>query len=310
MYHRVADSPVDYWSLAVSPARFEEQLLVLRRSRHPLPLKTFVSNHIAGTLPPDAVALTFDDGYVDNLLTAKPRLAAANVPATVFLATGYLDRAEEFWWDELTRLILLEIGPQSIELVIRGKSMHIDLGTESFAHEDGTIRSASRARREAALMPIWRVMRSLDDHERESIMGKLRSVFTPGGRQTGLGRAMTRKEVRALVTDGLVTIGAHTVTHPALSELGPAACHQEITESKLTCEALTGAPAAGFSYPYGDFSANARRAVMSAGFAFACSSRHGPTTKACDLFALPRINVHNWNGDAFEQALRSASELT
>ena len=56
---------------------------------------------MAGTLPLDAVALTFDDGYVDNLVFGKPRLEAADLPATVFLATGYIDRFEPFWWDEL-----------------------------------------------------------------------------------------------------------------------------------------------------------------------------------------------------------------
>ena len=120
MYHRIADEPVDPWGLAVSPARFEEQLQVLRRTRHPLPLTDFVHRLVAGTLPARAVALTFDDGYADNLFAGKPRLVAADIPATVFLATGYLDRTGEFWWDELARLILLEHGPQSLEVVVRG----------------------------------------------------------------------------------------------------------------------------------------------------------------------------------------------
>ncbi len=110
MYHRIADDPVDHWRLAVSPARFEQQLDVLRRTRHPLPLTDFVRGLMAGSLPPNAVALTFDDGYVDNLVAGKPRLAAADVPATVFLTTGFVDRPDGFWWDELARLILLENG--------------------------------------------------------------------------------------------------------------------------------------------------------------------------------------------------------
>ena len=128
MYHRVADDPIDHWGLAVSPCRFEEHLQVLRATRHSLPLTEFVRALVAGTLPPDAVALTFDDGYVDNLVAAKPRLAAADVPATVFVTTGYVDRSEAFWWDELARLILPEGGPQSFELVIRGEPLRLDFG--------------------------------------------------------------------------------------------------------------------------------------------------------------------------------------
>jgi hypothetical protein len=47
----------------------------------------FLDKLMAGTSSPDAVALTFDDGYVSNIVAGKPRLAAADVPATVFLAT-------------------------------------------------------------------------------------------------------------------------------------------------------------------------------------------------------------------------------
>jgi peptidoglycan/xylan/chitin deacetylase (PgdA/CDA1 family) len=118
---------------------------------------------------------------------------------------------------------------------------------------------------------------------------------------------MTSMEVRTLVADGLVTIGAHTVTHPALAGLGAAACRREIIESKVVCEALVGAPVTSFAYPYGDFDAMARDEVKTAGFAFACSMRRGPAFATSDVFALPRIHVHNWDGDAFERALQSAS---
>jgi peptidoglycan/xylan/chitin deacetylase (PgdA/CDA1 family) len=307
MYHRIADDPVDHWCLAVSPARFEEQLHVLRRTRYPLPLTDFVRDLMAGSLPSNAVALTFDDGYADNLLAGKPRLAAADVPATVFLTTGYIDSCEGFWWDELARLILLENGPQSFELVVGEESMHIDFGTESPAHEDGTTRAASLTRRRAALWTLRQALRPLGDEERRLIMAKLRSIFAGRDFRANLGRAMTCNEVRALVTDRLVTIGAHTVTHPVLAGLEIAACHREITESKLACEALIGAPVESFAYPYGDFDAKVRGAVKTAGFTFACSTQRGPAVATSDIFALPRIPVSNWDGDAFEWALRSAS---
>src|SRR5687767_7178597 len=80
MYHRIARPSADPWGLAVRPDHFEEHLSVLRRRRSPLPMSEFVTRLEHATLPADAVAVTFDDGYVDNLLHAKPRLAAAAVP--------------------------------------------------------------------------------------------------------------------------------------------------------------------------------------------------------------------------------------
>jgi peptidoglycan/xylan/chitin deacetylase (PgdA/CDA1 family) len=298
-YHRIADDPVDHWCLAVSPANFEEHLEVLRRTRYPLPLADFLRHLAAGSLRPDAVAVTFDDGYVDNLDAGKPRLAAADVPATVFIATGFVGR--EFWWDELARLILLEKAPNGFQLIIAGKRMHFELGGEPPAP------AAPLTKRTAALMTIWQTVRPLDEGARESLLAELRLIFTNQSGHPTRSRAMTPEEVRKISADGLVTIGAHTITHPLLSALDAAGCDCEIKGSKLACEALIGRPVEGFAYPYGDFDAKARAAVRTAGFVFACSTRYGPATTSSDVFALPRIHVSNWDGDAFEQVLRSAS---
>jgi peptidoglycan/xylan/chitin deacetylase (PgdA/CDA1 family) len=101
MYHRIATPDVDPWGLSVSPERFAEQVQALRAHRTMLPMDAFVARLRSRTLPHDAVAFTFDDGYSDNLRQAKPILEAAGVPATVFLTTGRIGADKEFWWDEL-----------------------------------------------------------------------------------------------------------------------------------------------------------------------------------------------------------------
>jgi peptidoglycan/xylan/chitin deacetylase (PgdA/CDA1 family) len=305
-YHRIADEPVDPWGLAVSPAHFAEQLQVLRRSRRPLPLTTFVSAFVAGTLPADAIAVTFDDGYADNLLAGKPLLAAADIPATVFLTTGCLDCREEFWWDELARLVLLEHGPQKLNIVVRGEVLHFDFGRPSASGASPWPTWLLRRRRRRAHRAIWRALRPLDSQERGLLMAEIRSKLA-GRHQSGSGRAMTTAEVRALVEDKLITIGAHTVTHPALTQIGPEARRREIAESKAACEALIGKPIPGFAYPYGDVDDRVRYAVKEAGFVYACSNRSGPVTAVSDLLALPRLPIGDWGGDAFERALRLAS---
>ena len=306
-YHRVADEPVDPCGIFVSPSHFEEQLCVLRRTRHVFSLVDFVAHFFNGTLPANAVALTFDDGYVDNLIAGKPRLAHADVPATVFLATGYLDRPEPFWWDELAHLVLLGKNPQHFELVFRDKSIKIDFGPELPTDEGEVTTVGPATKRLDAFWTIWKAMRRLQDEERRSTMITLRSIFRERDECNNLGRAMTSEEVRALVTDGLVTIGAHTVTHPVLAGLEVAACRREITESKLTCEALVGAPVVAFAYPYGDFDTAACEAVKAAGLSFACSTQPTPVVPTSDHLALPRVYAPNLGGDAFEEFLGLAS---
>jgi peptidoglycan/xylan/chitin deacetylase (PgdA/CDA1 family) len=306
MYHRIAEDPIDQWGLSVSAAHFEEQLQVLRRTRRPFPLTDFVRGLAAGALPSDAVAVTFDDGYVDNLTAGKPRLTAADMPATVFLATGYIDHPGEFWWDELSRLVLTGHGPRNFELEIGEKALRVALGDSADAGEGGTVRATGSKTRQSALTLIWEAMRPLNDDKRQSAMAQIRSVLVDRGKHVDRGRAMKRDEVRNLAADGLVTIGAHTVTHPLLTALKDNACQNEIRDSKSDCEALTGTTVTGFAYPYGDFDDRARKAVSAAGFAFACSTRHAPASPASDLLALPRVQICNWDGDTFERVIRSA----
>jgi peptidoglycan/xylan/chitin deacetylase (PgdA/CDA1 family) len=310
MYHRIADEPVDPWGLAVSPSHFEEQLQVVRRVRYPVPLTEFVRRLGAGTLPAHSVALTFDDGYADNFTDGKPRLAAADVPATVFLTTGYIGCPDQFWWDELAQLILRESGPQRFEVVIGNRVMHFEFGTDTDLPKRGNdpwrAWSAPLTPRQDAYLAIWQVLRPLRDAERSGVMTQLRSILSDSGPSSRpRSRAMTRDEARALATGGLVAIGAHTVTHPQLTGLGTGDRRREIAESKAACEELIGAPVLGFAYPYGDLDNDVRATVEAAGFEFACSTRSGAAVSGCDALALPRVQVLDWDGVDFENMLRS-----
>ena len=138
-------------------------------------------------------------------------------------------------------------------------------------------------------------------------MANLSSLFTlSDSDREGLGRAMTGDEVRKIAYDGLVTIGAHTVTHPVLTDIDAAACQLEIAESKLACEALVGGPVTSFAYPFGDFDNKTREAVRTAGFTAGCVMQNNPALRTSDVLALPRVHVRNLDGDAFERTLRFA----
>jgi peptidoglycan/xylan/chitin deacetylase (PgdA/CDA1 family) len=319
MYHRVTDVKMDPWGLAVTPRRFAEHLAVVRRTRFPLRLVELARRLRSGTLPRNAVCLTFDDGYVDNLLAAKPRLAAADVPATLFLPTGYVGRAAEFWWDELARLLLVEDGPRQLAIDVPGEQTSSRPRRRRLAFELGRAAENPAApgwkawseppatARQAAYIAIWRALRPLPEHERETLLADIRSKFCSGRTHADtLDRPMTRPEVIELLKGGLLDIGAHGVTHPALTALPSAARDRELTESKAACEELLGAPVSAFAYPYGDFDRNVRAAVRSAGFECACSTMPGSISRFSDLLALPRVHVLNWDGAEFEKALHMA----
>lgn len=104
MYHRTCDAPRGFarptWN--VPPERFRQQLVgLLRRDWKPVPLRSVLeSNGRQLALPPKTFVVTFDDGYANNLLYALPVLKQLGVPATIFLATAYLDSAQPFPSDD------------------------------------------------------------------------------------------------------------------------------------------------------------------------------------------------------------------
>jgi hypothetical protein len=72
VYHRVAKTRIDPWSLSVTPEHFAEHLEALRQHAVPLRLQQLSRALAKGTLPGRSVVVTFDDGYADNLYHAKP----------------------------------------------------------------------------------------------------------------------------------------------------------------------------------------------------------------------------------------------
>lgn len=103
MYHRVLDDPDDPFGLAVSPAIFDEQMRHLRATCQVMTLEALADAIDRNTVPDRAVAVTLDDGYLDNLTTASPILQAHGLPATFFVTTERIDEEREFWWDNLAR---------------------------------------------------------------------------------------------------------------------------------------------------------------------------------------------------------------
>jgi peptidoglycan/xylan/chitin deacetylase (PgdA/CDA1 family) len=108
--------------------------------------------------------------------------------------------------------------------------------------------------------------------------------------------------LQALAASPLIEIGAHTRTHPRLSELPPERQREEIAGSKADLEAMLGRPIRGFAYPFGssgDYAAAAVAAAREAGFAYACANVQGPVSLASSPFELPRVIVRDWTAREF-----------
>ena len=146
MYHRVAEPvegfPRPTWN--VPPRRLAEQLAgLLDLGWRPLPLSQVLDNHRhSRPMPRKTFVVTFDDGYENNLTQALPILELLGIPATIFLATAYLDSSVPFPSDDWSAAgdpgVPLETwrpltSSQCQELAASGL---IELGAHTHTHAD------------------------------------------------------------------------------------------------------------------------------------------------------------------------------
>jgi peptidoglycan/xylan/chitin deacetylase (PgdA/CDA1 family) len=311
MYHRVADVELDPWSICVTPQQFGEQLEVLQEYANPISLKQFIEAHQNGGVPHGSVVITFDDGYADNLHYAKPLLECYNLPATIFISTGYIGQGQEFWWDELERL-LLRPGqlPEQLDLKIDGIYHRWELGdAANYCEEDYWRDRNQRAwdsdpnSRMFFYFSVWQKLRLLSDSDRRTLLDNLSTWVGDAPVISQHTRSLSPEELTTLGQGNLIEIGAHTVTHPCLSLQPKTSQQDEIQRSKAELETLLNRPVTSFSYPFGDYTAETVELTRSAGFVCACSTAQESIWRHSDRFELPRLAVQNWNREDFRQQL-------
>lgn len=296
MYHRVATASWDPWEICVSPDRFEQHLASLSRVADLVPLSELASRLRRGRGTRPAVAITFDDGYADNLHAALPVLERYNAPATVFLATAWIDRGEPFWWDRLSG-ILQSIEPLPFEV-------RLPIAAEEFIWQRQSDDGDHARARDRLHVAIWSRLIMATDHERCAALDQLEGLADRTNGDDPCGRPMTRDELRRLAASPLIEIGAHTMTHCRLSDLPPDAQFEEIVGSRRQCRELTGEFASSFAYPFGALNGITPELVRQAGFERACSSKNDLVWGDGDSMLMPRVSVGNHTAQEFSRRMR------
>ena len=229
------------------------------------------------------VSFTLDDGYADNYVHAFPVFRKHRVPFTIYFCTGLMDGSADPWWSTLEEIVQQQ---QSLELTLDG--VREVFATESTRQKYQAFESIYWALRRMPLAQQLATMRDL----REEYLGD------PGA-HTSPAEYLSAEMVAEMQASGLLTIGAHTVNHHALSKLSDDELRDEMSRGRDVLEQRTGVRATHFAYPYGDAGSAARREFDMAerlGFLTAVSTRKGVLfpEHGEHLHALPRISL---NGD-------------
>lgn len=298
LYHRIGTPTWDPWGICVSPQRFERHLAMLSQVADVVPLSVLDSQLRVRRRGRPVVALTFDDGYADNLHVALPLLERYGAPATVFVATAWIDRSEPFWWDRLSEVM------QSIKRLPARIALRI--GDEEFIWErkqKGDVQGGERRQLHSAM---WSRLRVATDDEREVTLTGLEDFSDREPEVDPFNRPMTRTELRQMAASPLVEIGAHTMSHCMLPELSAELQRAEIIGSRQQCLELTGDYPSGFAYPFGGLDTDTPGLVRSAGFDRAYSTDNELVWECSDQMLLPRVGVRNYSIQEFSARFRMA----
>ena len=291
IYHRVLPHKDPLFPGEVDSADFHRDLRRIRSMFNVISLLDAVRHSAAGTLPPRAACITFDDGYADNAEVALPILQQHKLQATFFIATGFLNGGR-MWNDSV------------IEMVRRAPAGELDFERFGF----GTHPVTSVAQRQAAIKALIGQLKYLPMAER---LDQVNHLVAAVGVDLPTNLMMTTAQVQQLRNVGM-DIGAHTVNHPILARIPLETARAEISQGKRELEEMLGENVPLFAYPNGkpdaDYQAEHVALVKELGFQGAVSTAWGACRGTPDVFQLPRFSP--WDRTALRFAARMARNLT
>ena len=292
--HRVLPGPDPLYPEAIDAARFTEICHWVGSMFTVLPLDAALQRMRNGTLPERALAITFDDGYADNRHVAMPILRGLGLPATVFVATGFLDGG--CMWNDIV-----------IESFRRSNCRVADLRDIWPQAHAAPFELSTVSQRRAALEAVIAAVKYLDVDHRLQVVRRIAErleVSVP----TNL--MMTSGEVVDLRRAGL-QVGAHTVSHPILANLEAEEMRREMKDSKDFLEHLLGERVGLFAYPNGkpgeDFDERAVALARELGFDAAMTTARGAASPRTDPYQVPRFTP--WDRTQWRFGMRMLGNL-
>ena len=294
-YHSIADKRLSRFIAPdnrLSKELFERQLRYLKKRCNIISLAHFMDwRNGLRKLPKRAALVTFDDGYLDNLTIAAPLLEKYRIPATLFLCTGYVERGEAQWLDELYNHFSRRTCHR---LYINRLGEPFDL-----AHK--------REMERAWKLLAGELLVGLAD-QRRALLDEVRGQLRPQGKVPQL--TLSWENIRRLKEHyPLFEVGLHTRDHLDLAAIDKESVRAEVQACVADYERELGTSARFFSYPYGRHNKIVRECVKAAGFECALATQ--PTALASrqhDVHALPRfetsrsqLDLQLWMTGAFPQ---------
>jgi peptidoglycan/xylan/chitin deacetylase (PgdA/CDA1 family) len=226
------------------------------------------------------IALTFDDGYKDFAIYARPVLERHAAPFTLYVTTGYADRSARLWWIELEEAI------RALPVI------DVMVGDQRFVAVTESAEQKARA-----FETLYGFLRAAPEADMLQAIAALAAQAHVDARGLVEALCLDWEGVQSAAQHPLATIGVHTLTHPMLAKHDIGLVRHELVESRRLLEEKLGHAVPHLAYPVGDpTSAGAREFALAEelGFASAVTTRPGMVfpEHADHRMALPRLSIN------------------
>jgi peptidoglycan/xylan/chitin deacetylase (PgdA/CDA1 family) len=293
MYHRViADQAADPFRLGmcVTRARFEQQIAYFRRHFDPIRIDDGVRRITQGeSLPPRALSITFDDGYLDNLTQALPVMQAHGMPSSLYIPTGGIDSGEMLWWDRVIAAVASTQVPE-VDLA--------DLGLVPSSER----RLLSGWCRAGGAIRILDLLWQLPAPALRNAVVAIERLLAPKVPDVLVARRLNDSQIRQMHQQG-VEIAAHTVDHPNLTLCSHDEVRHELQASRQHLESCIQGAVSGMAYPGGRMTDCTARIAAELGFHYALATRPGYNLPPFNLFELRRVGMPDTGMSDFRRAV-------
>lgn len=251
MYHRI-ESREDGQGLSAS--QFRRHVAIIKDHFQPMTLSDLLSAKERGEVPPNAVVVTFDDGYADFAEAAFPILKEAEVPVTLFITTGFVNGDTWLWPDQIRYAIF---NSQKHQLKFPALDLTFDIKsrpTEAWSAIADYCLTISNEKKLDLIVDIFKKLEV-------PFPVRIPDEYSP----------VSWLQVNKMIEEGL-DIGSHSITHPVLTKLNAEQLFEELKNSKNTIQQQTGKSVDVFCYPNGttdDFDVAVKSLLAEIGYKYA-----------------------------------------
>ena len=283
MYHGVTEK--SYTSITprhLTATDFKKHLSYLKKNFNIVPLQQLFELHKDNATPKKhTIAITFDDGFVNNLNTALPILESYQIPATFFISAICVDDEHYILWSDLIAIIRAKTPENYLELngyKFQKKGAYDLYNTELNVSGFDYIKNLPPADRDTLL-------------EKMAVTYDIKKLIRDIPAECY--KLLNKEELKRLAASKYVDIGSHGYSHLNLANIPIATAENELKTSKQKLESVINKEVTGIAYPDGNYNDVVKAASLRLGYKNLLAVNYLSPADVADKSILPRQGISN-----------------